>query len=44
MRGKVIESFVSHEEDFEVDSLFDWKPVEFLKDACDVFSGWGVGE
>ena len=42
--GLVIEGFVCGGEYFEVDSEFDWEPVEFLEYRCDVVSGSGSGE
>ena len=35
--------FVSEEEDFVADALFDWQPMEFLEDGGDVLPGLGVG-
>ena len=29
---------------FVVDSVFNWKPMEFTEDRCDVFSGAGTSE
>lgn len=31
------------EEDFEVDALGDWEPMEFMKDRSNVSAGVGVG-
>ena len=42
--GLVIEGFVCGGEYFEVDSEFDWEPVEFLEDRSNVVSGSGSGE
>lgn len=40
--GGGVESFVSDGEDFEVDSLFDWKPGEFLGYDAGPASGAGA--
>lgn len=37
-------AYVSEEEDFEVDPLWNREPVEALEDRGDVFRGVGVGE
>ena len=42
--GLVIEGFVCGGEYFEVDTEFDWEPVEFLEDRSNVVSGSGSGE
>lgn len=43
-RGLVMEGFVCEEEDFELNALWNWEPVEFLEDRSDVITGAGVGE
>lgn len=30
--GLIVEGFLSKEENFEMDALGDWEPVEFVKD------------
>ena len=42
--GLVVEGFVGEEENFGLNTLFDWEPVEFLEDRGDVISGAGVSE
>lgn len=42
--GLVMEGFVSEEEDFELDPLWDREPVEVLEYRGDVVTGVGVGE
>ena len=43
-RGLVMEGFVCEEEDFELNTLWNWEPVEALEDRSDVIMGAGVGE
>lgn len=40
----IVEGFVGKEEDFEVDAVGDWEPIEFVKDRGNVAAGAGVGE
>ena len=42
--GQVMEGFESQEEDFEIDTLFDWEPVESVENGNDVFTRPGVSE
>jgi len=43
-RGLVMEGFVCEEEDFELNMLWNWEPVEVLEDRSDVITGVEVGE
>ena len=38
-----MEGFVGEEEDFKLNTLWNWKPVEVLEDRSDVITGGGVG-
>lgn len=40
---KVVEDFESQQQGFEVNSVFDRKPVELLKNRCNVVKGGGWG-
>lgn len=42
--GLVVEGFVCSYEDFEIDPVFDWEPVEVTEDGCDVVPGSGSGK
>ena len=44
MRGQIMECFECSVKKFELDTLRDREPIEFLKDRGDVFMGAGVGE
>lgn len=37
--GLVLKSFVSYDEELEVDMVRDWKPVEVLEDRTDMVVG-----
>ena len=39
-----MEGFVSEEEDFKLNTLWNWKPVEVLEDRSDVIMGGGMGK
>ena len=39
-----MEGFVCEEKDFELDTLWNWEPVEVLENRSDVIPGAGVGE
>ena len=43
-RGLVMEGFVCEEEDFKLNTLWDWEPVEVLKNRSNVITGGGVGK
>ena len=43
-RGLVMEGFVCEEEDFKLNTLWNWEPVEVLEDRSDVMTGRGVGK
>lgn len=43
-RGLVIESFMSEEKDFELNSLWHRETMKVLKDWSDVVAGESVGE
>ena len=43
-RSLIMEGFVCKEEDFELNALWNWEPVEVLEDGSDVITGAGVGE
>ena len=43
-RGLVMESFVCEEEDFKLNILWNWEPVEVLDDRSDVITGEGLGK
>lgn len=42
--GQVVEGFIGDDEEFEMDTLGDWEPVEVMKDRGDVVTGAGVSE
>ena len=42
-RGLVMEGFVC-EEDFKLNTLWNWEPVEVLEDRSDVITGGDVGK
>ena len=43
-RGLVMEGFVCEEEDFELNTQWNWEPEEVLQDRSDVITGAGAGE
>ncbi len=44
IEGLVVESFVSEEQEFELDEVRDRKPVGILKNRGDMVTGVSVGE
>lgn len=42
--GRFVEGFVGKEEDFEMDVLGDWEPMELVKNGDNVVTRAGVGE
>ncbi|XP_038551004.1 NLR family CARD domain-containing protein 3-like [Micropterus salmoides] len=44
LRGLVIEGFVGEEEDFELNTLWNWEPLKILEDLGDVVPGMGEEE
>lgn len=43
-RGLVMKGFMCEEEDFELNSLWDRKPMEVLEDRGNMVTGAGVSE
>ena len=39
-----MEGFVCKEEDFKLNTLWNWEPVDVLGDRSDVITGGGVGK